>query len=106
MRRHGVDSYGNKQEMLTLIQAYWDIASRRFIDNLCMNIEKYLIHQLIDEITTQCTLYGISVDEKGILDLLKEDEYIFQQRQDIAKRLKVLESALDILNSYMSTYGL
>eukprot|EP01038_Epipyxis_sp_PR26KG_P012114 gene12114-16219_t len=39
IHRHGVNSKGNEQEMITLIQAYWDIASRRFIDNVCMCLD-------------------------------------------------------------------
>ncbi len=105
MRRHGVDSHGNKQEMLTLIQAYWDICSRRFIDNVCMNIEKYFIHQLINELEMSCTLFSISIDEKEVLDIMKEDEQIIQRRKELRGKIHLLESSLGVLNQYMNNYG-
>lgn len=39
LSRHGVDAKGNAQEVTTLVQAYWDIASRRVIDNTCMYLD-------------------------------------------------------------------
>ena len=105
MRRHGVDSHGNKQEMLTLIQAYWDISSRRFIDNVCTNIEKSLIHQLIDELEMQCTLFGISMDEKKVLEIMKEDEQVTRRRKEVKQKIQLLETSLEVLNQYMNNYG-
>lgn len=32
-------SGGSVHEMITLIQAYWDVASKRMIDNVCMCVE-------------------------------------------------------------------
>jgi hypothetical protein len=59
MLRHGVDSKGNQQEMITLIQAYWDIASRRLVDNVCMCIDMEFSNKLIKELEAHCMLYGV-----------------------------------------------
>jgi hypothetical protein len=106
MRRHGVDSQGNKQEMMTLIQAYWDISSRRFIDNVCMNVEKFLLHQLIDELEMSCTLFSISIDDKKLMEIMKEDETITKRRLELKQRIQTLESSLDVLTNYMNNYGI
>lgn len=46
MQVHGGDSRNSFQELLVLIQAYWDIASRRFVDNVCMCVEAELSAQV------------------------------------------------------------
>lgn len=96
MRRHGVDSVGNKQEMIILIQAYWDIASRRFMDNVCMCIEREFLHQLSIEVETQLTLFGISLNEDELKYLMQEDENTVYQRTTLMKRIALLQEAYDL----------
>ncbi len=96
MRRHGVDSLGNKQEMIILIQAYWDIASRRFIDNVCMCIEREFLFQLSIEIENQCTLFGISLSEEELKRLMQEDESVVRKRTSIIKRIELLQEANEL----------
>lgn len=99
MRRHGVDSHGNLQEMITLVQAYWDIASRRFIDNVCMQIEKGFVDKMLSELETQCTLYAVTCSSEQVAKIMQEDVEIVKQRTVIAERVRTLQSAADILDS-------
>lgn len=99
MRRHGVDSQGNLQEMITLVQAYWDIASRRFIDNICMHMEKGFVAKVVGELETQATLFAVTCTEKELSALMEEDVEIARKRAEIAEKIKVLQAAADILDS-------
>lgn len=102
MRRHGVDSQGNQQEMTTLIQAYWDIASRRLIDNVCMCVEKDFTQTMVNEVETQGTLLGISLSDEEVRSLMKEDDLLAIRRTDLTERVKVLQSSIEVLNSYIA----
>lgn len=99
MRRHGVDAQGNLQEMITLVQAYWDIASRRFIDNVCMHMDKGFIARVVQELETQATLFAVTCSETELAQLMQEDVDIAQKRLEISEKIKVLQAAADILDS-------
>ncbi len=103
MRRHGVDSQGNQQEMTTLIQAYWDIASRRFIDNVCMCIEKEFVTSLVNEVETQSTLLGFSMSDVEVKQLMREDDQVAFRRSELIEKVKVLKSSIEVLSKYMHT---
>lgn len=94
MMRHGVDVTGNQQEMVTLIQAYWDIASRRLTDNVCMCIEMEFSQQLIKELEAQCVLFGISVEDDKVTELLMEDVSISKRRRFLHERIQLLQAAV------------
>lgn len=94
MMRHGVDVHGNQQEMLTLIQAYWDIASRRLTDNVCMCLEMEFCSKLVVELEAQCILYGISVDEAKTEELLQESASVGRRRMFLKEKVQMLESAM------------
>lgn len=97
IHRHGVDSDGNQQEMVTLIQAYWDIASRRLIDNVCMCIEMEFATKFVTELQSQTVLYGIALQDSEIAVLLKEDSALAGKRQHTKERIQILEKSLDVL---------
>lgn len=99
MRRHGVDSQGNLLEMITLVQAYWDIASRRFIDNVCMQMEKGFVARVVAELETQSTLFAVTCSEVELAEIMREDAEIAKRRAEITEKIKVLQSAADILDS-------
>ena len=73
MMRHGVDSPGNKQELSTVCQVYWDIASRRVIDGVCMCIMGELNKVMVNELEAQCLLYGIGLEDERLHVVMAED---------------------------------
>jgi interferon-induced GTP-binding protein Mx1 len=99
MRRHGVDSQGNLLEMITLVQAYWDIASRRFVDNVCMHMEKGFVARVVSDLETQSTLFACTCSEIDLAHMMQEDVAIAKKRADISEKIKVLQAAADILDN-------
>ncbi len=97
MVRHGVDSKGNQHEMVTLIQAYWDIASRRLVDNVCMCMEMEFSTKLIRELESQCILYGIALSEEKTRLLLQEDPNIGEKRRVLKEKINMMNASLAVL---------
>lgn len=86
--------------MTTLIQAYWDIASRRLIDNVCMCIEKEFSACLVKDMETQSTLFGISLSQEEAEAFMQEDPVIAVQRSNLARRIEELHSSSELLENY------
>ncbi len=39
---HGVNSFSNAEDMSAILEAYWLLAEKRFVDNVCMTLDKYI----------------------------------------------------------------
>jgi Dynamin GTPase effector domain len=83
IQRHGVDAHGNVQEMATLIQAYWDVASRRLVDNVCMCVEMEFTNKVVRELEAQCFLHSVSMDKSAVERALKEDTLTRDRREQL-----------------------
>lgn len=97
MQRHGVDSSGNLLEMITMLQGYWDIASRRFVDNMCMMMEKDFLDEVLSELESEATLFGMSLTPVEIQEYMKEDAVVIARRHSLRERMTLLESSLQVL---------
>ena len=51
----------------SFVQAYWDVASRRLIDNVCMAIEMEFTSKVVKQVEAQCFMYSVSLD-KAIIE--------------------------------------
>ncbi|RYH24926.1 hypothetical protein EON65_16205 [archaeon] len=97
MQRHGVDSVGNYMEMVTMLQGYWDIASRRLVDNVCMLVDKDFVDHVLSELDTQLTVYSMGLSKNEVKDVMKEDRYIVQRRKQLLEKIKLVQGAIEIL---------
>ena len=39
IKTHGVNTTSKVEDMCTLLEAYWDVATKRLVDNVCMTLE-------------------------------------------------------------------
>ena len=101
MQRHGVDATGNYMEMITMLQGYWDIASRRLIDNVCMVVERDFVEALLTEVDTQTTLFAMALSYSEIRELMKEDTRVIEKRKTIKARIQLIQSSLDVLMQHV-----
>mmetsp|Transcript_191 Transcript_191/g.306 ORF Transcript_191/g.306 Transcript_191/m.306 type:complete len:668 (-) Transcript_191:94-2097(-) len=99
MTRHGVNSTGNQQEMATLIQAYWDIASRRLVDNVCMCVENELSQHLMSELDSRCMLFGVALEDENIQELMCEDPAVSKKREALRARMDMIRRSLDAIQT-------
>lgn len=95
LQRHGGDARKNaSQEMVPLIQAYWDIASVRFVDNVCMCFETEIANKFSHELETQCFVVAITLDERRVDELLEESPAVRQQLDKLRGKIERVEQAI------------
>ena len=58
---HGVDSGANAEEMAAIMEAYYTLASKRFVDNVCMALDDRILGTLCSKMQQQC--YSFVHDE-------------------------------------------
>lgn len=80
-----------------MLQGYWDIACRRLVDNVCMLMEKDFIDEVLSELETQATLFGMGLNLKDVREFMKEDAAIIERRRNLRERIKLLEASLAVL---------
>ncbi|CAM9238790.1 unnamed protein product, partial [Heterosigma akashiwo] len=99
---HGVAANGNPAEMAILLQAYWNIATRRVIDNVCMTLEATFVARLLALLENRTFLLGSGpggeAEAGGVAQLFVEDEALARRRRALADKRERLERALDFVN--------
>lgn len=74
-------------------RAYYDIASARFVDNVCQHVLMYLVpgcHNLVERIEIEIGLNNIPANRQKIAALMSED----QEREHERERLRIEEQKL------------
>ena len=100
MMRHGSDLTGNKHELSTICQVYWDIASRRIIDNVCMCILSEVTKVMVQELEARCLLFGMGVEDDALHAVMAEDPTLTSQRAALKKRLDKVTKSLQAIVEY------
>jgi len=89
---HGVGSKGSISDMAILLQAYWNISTRRMIDNMCLVLEQTFIAKLLTRLESECFL--ISTRVSNIQDLFHEDQVLAKKRQLLSEKKARVQKAL------------
>ena len=97
MMRHGSDLTGNKHELSTICQVYWDIASRRIIDNVCMCVLSEVTKVMVQELEARCLLFGMGIDDEDLQSVMAEDVNLTSQRATLKKRLDTVTKSLQAI---------
>ena len=100
MMRHGSDLTGNKHELATICQVYWDIASRRIIDNVCMCVLSEVTKVMVQELEARCLLFGMGVEDDALQAVMAEDPTLTSQRAALKKRLDKVTKSLQAIVEY------
>jgi interferon-induced GTP-binding protein Mx len=118
MSRHGINTVvadngdgtkntmasGSVFEMITLIQAYWDVSSKRIVDNICMCIETEFVNKLLLELETQCIFYGVSLSVAELSVLCRENPENTRRKMRLTEKLAKLEKAEEIFKKFDALY--
>jgi len=97
MGAHGVNQKGNVEEMKTLLQAYWGLATRRLVDNLCMAVEHDFAAQLAGKLETECFTFAGTVEGARLDAMLEEDATVQEMRSQLQAKEQRLQAALQVL---------
>lgn len=80
---HGVSSSANAEDMSAILEAYWTLASKRFIDNACMCLDDRILGTLCGKLQEQC--YQFVHDETKLEAFFTEDATLVAKRSQLEK---------------------
>lgn len=78
---HGVSSSANAEDMSAILEAYWTLASKRFVDNACMCLDDRILGTLCTKLQEKC--YQFVHDDDRLETFFTEDANIVARRQDL-----------------------
>lgn len=103
MQTHGVNTTSKVEDMCTLLQAYWDVATKRLVDNVCMTLEHDFTAAILKELESECFLfaaeYAAPDREVELRRLFREDPAVVELRRAAKAKEERLSAALESLKS-------
>lgn len=81
---HGVSSSANAEDMSAILEAYWTLASKRFIDNACMCLDDRILGTLCGKLQEQC--YQFVHDENKLQAFFTEDAALVASRSSLEEK--------------------
>jgi interferon-induced GTP-binding protein Mx len=101
MQCHGINVKSKVEDMTIMIEAYWDVATKRLVDNVCMSLEHDFIAKVLTKIEADCfMLVTNSFGPDGaaqLAHLFSEDPIVAERRQNLVSKKERLTSALQTL---------
>mmetsp|Transcript_7140 Transcript_7140/g.22532 ORF Transcript_7140/g.22532 Transcript_7140/m.22532 type:complete len:735 (+) Transcript_7140:293-2497(+) len=104
MGTHGVNTTSKVEDMCTLLEAYWDVATKRLVDNVCMTLEHDFTNAVLKDLEEATFLFAADVTNGDDADaelarlFLQDPRLVEQRNRAKAKRdrmAKALESLSD-----------
>lgn len=95
---HGVNSASNAEDMSVILEAYWTLSAKRFIDNACMVIDRGILGALPGRINEE--LYKFVNDDSRLQAYFEEDGSLVSKREELVRtrdRLIKAASAMSII---------
>jgi interferon-induced GTP-binding protein Mx1 len=103
MSCHGVNVKSKVEDMTIMIEAYWDVATKRLVDNVCMTMEHDFLSKLLKQLEAEC--FVIATDSMGpkgaehLARLFSEDAAIMERRRGLIAKRNRLGEALKTLRT-------
>ena len=99
MQCHGVNVKSKVEDMIIMIEAYWDVATKRIVDNVCMTMEHDFLGKLLKRLESECFLLATDFGQKKEeLDaLFTEDPGVRDRRRSLISKRDRLTGALQTL---------
>lgn len=99
MQSHGVNVKSKVEDMIIMIEAYWDVATKRIVDNVCMTMEHDFLGKLLKRLESECFLLATDFGQKSDeLDaLFAEDPGVRDRRRSLIAKRDRLSGALQTL---------
>jgi len=88
---HGVNSSANAEDMSAILEAYWTLASKRFVDNACMCLDDRILGTLCSKLQEQC--YRFVHDETKLEAFFTEDPSLVASRSQLERNRDCLVRA-------------
>ncbi|CAN0543901.1 unnamed protein product, partial [Ectocarpus sp. 12 AP-2014] len=95
MRNHGVGTMANVEDMCTLLQAYWNVATKRLVDNVCMTMEQDFVVKLLGKVESE--LFLLTNRFSDVEELFVEDTSVVEKRRSLQAKKQRLLKGLETL---------
>lgn len=105
MQYHGVNISSRVEDLSIMIEAYWDVATKRLVDNVCMTMEHDFINKVVREVESQCFFVATNSgrDEEEMGRLFSEDPAMRRKRQILLEKQDRTVAALQTLRKMAPT---
>jgi interferon-induced GTP-binding protein Mx1 len=101
MQCHGINVKSKVEDMTIMIEAYWDVATKRFVDNVCISLEHDFIEKVLKKLEADCfMLVTNSFGPNGAAELahlFSEDPVVAEKRLNLTNKKERLTAALQTL---------
>jgi len=104
MKNHGIGTDAQVQDMITLLQAYWNVATKRVVDNICMTIEQDFLMNLLMDLEHECVF--VAQLNTQVESFLIEDSNILERRKHLEEKKERLEKGLESIRRMAPTTAL
>jgi interferon-induced GTP-binding protein Mx1 len=99
MTNHGVvGTVTNVEDMCTLLHAYWNVATKRLVDNVCMTIEQDFLVKLVHRAESELLLLSSHVE--SVEGLFTEDISVMEKRRSLQAKRDRLDKGLATLREH------
>ncbi|CAM9520062.1 unnamed protein product, partial [Phaeothamnion confervicola] len=88
---HGVNSFSNAEDMSAILEAYWLLAAKRFVDNVCMTLDKQVMGNVARRMQEEC--YKFVQDDAKLSRFFEEDAKLVARKQDLVEKRDRLSKA-------------
>mmetsp|Transcript_3290 Transcript_3290/g.4634 ORF Transcript_3290/g.4634 Transcript_3290/m.4634 type:complete len:751 (+) Transcript_3290:51-2303(+) len=88
---HGVNSSSNAEDMSAILEAYWTLSARRFVDNICMGIDRTMLNSLASRIQEECYMF-VHEDEKLKAFFEEDSQLVFKRKELISKQDRLMKA--------------
>ena len=101
MQSHGVNVKSKVEDMTIMIEAYWDVATKRLVDNVCMTMEHDFLGMMLKRLEAEC--FVLTTDSMGadgetqLCHFFSEDSAVLDKRKHLVAKRDRLDTALQTL---------
>ncbi|KAG5184845.1 Mx2, Mx-like dynamin-related GTPase [Tribonema minus] len=88
---HGVNSASNAEDMSAILEAYWLLAAKRFVDNACMTLDKVVMGDVARRMQEEC--YRFVQDDERLSRFFEEDGKLLARKHELTERRDRLSKA-------------
>lgn len=88
---HSVSPLSSAQDMCAILEAYWNLSSKRFIDNVCMVVDREILGKLSQAMQEQ--MFRFVRDDSKLESFFTEDPQLVQTRLALDARKDRLSQA-------------
>lgn len=99
---HCVSTLSNANDMATILEAYWNLAAKRYIDNCCMITDSEFLGKLATRM--QDRLFSYLRDDVKLIEFFAQDPVLIKKRENAELlRDRLIQASSVLANIHLAT---